>query len=121
MDKGYYFMCGKYPLKVSAKVAIHNKNGQGLLHTIHSTPLCYSWSQSTIKMDKGYYYMLQECEIKCMKSQSTIKMDKGYYHIDRAMSVERKANVAIHNKNGQGLLHELLPASGSFIISRNPQ
>ena len=39
-------------------VAIHNKNGQGLLHTIvgllASNPFL---SQSTIKMDKGYYQL----------------------------------------------------------------
>ena len=40
MDKGYYIMA--YPA-----------NNEEFM------------SQSTIKMDKGYY--LQECEIKCMK------------------------------------------------------
>ncbi len=37
-------------------------------------------SQSTIKMDKGYYKeYLSDDTIVFKKSQSTIKMDKGYY------------------------------------------
>ena len=63
-------------------VAIHNKNGQGLLHkTIASATEEVAESQSTIKMDKGYY---KNCSIT-----HTVASNK----------------VAIHNKNGQGLLH----------------
>ncbi len=36
-------------------------------------------SQSTIKMDKGYYYPNVTAENIQKWSQSTIKMDKGYY------------------------------------------
>ena len=36
-------------------------------------------SQSTIKMEKGYYCQLLG------KSQSTIKMEKGYYLVYRTM------------------------------------
>ncbi len=39
-----------------------------------------------------------------IKSQSTIKMDKGYYTSKKTISTNRY-HVAIHNKNGQGLLH----------------
>ena len=80
MDKGYY-----------AKVARRRQHGAVL-------------SQSTIKMDKGYYsvpfsyWFRNEGE-----SQSTIKMDKGYY-VSGAKSPNQKLHVAIHNKNGQGLL-----------------
>ena len=51
-------------------------------------------------MDKGYYvkatsmYRLYED-----KSQSTIKMDKGYYGY-RVIEGQGRDNVAIHNKNG---------------------
>ena len=38
------------------------------------------------------------------KSQSTIKMDKGYYTTTRKADVFTDFEVAIHNKNGQGLL-----------------
>ena len=38
-----------------------------------------------------------------MQSQSTIKMDKGYY-IDYDEDTVKDIIVAIHNKNGQGLL-----------------
>ncbi len=56
MDKGYYKMLTTTEVK-DFIVAIHNKNGQGLLReyleTIRSQE--YLMSQSTIKMDKGYY------------------------------------------------------------------
>ena len=64
------------------KVAIHNKNGKGLLPCIGRlvTVPSSSTSQSTIKMDKGYYKIdLLEHLIIDIVSQSTIKMDKGYY------------------------------------------
>ena len=39
-------------------------------------------SQSTIKMEKGYYRTVSVEELEEMKaSQSTIKMEKGYYKI----------------------------------------
>ena len=39
-----------------------------------------SWkSQSTIKMDKGYYLVVNKVMMNILSSQSTIKMDKGYY------------------------------------------
>ena len=37
-------------------------------------------------------------------SQSTIKMEKGYYH-EYYAKYNYKVVVAIHNKNGKGLLH----------------
>ena len=37
------------------------------------------------------------------KSQSTIKMEKGYYSRTHGRRVKRDG-VAIHNKNGKGLL-----------------
>ena len=63
-------------------VAIHNKNGQGLLLIWDVTKVPNTSSQSTIKMDKGYYssIMLYGVEHKT-GSQSTIKMDKGYYMV----------------------------------------
>ena len=36
-------------------VAIHNKNGKGLLQTAARLVNSCVWSQSTIKMEKGYY------------------------------------------------------------------
>ena len=62
MDKGYYNI---YCINNSVvrSVAIHNKNGQGLLHTEILEPEDKKWSQSTIKMDKGYYitYYIDTC------------------------------------------------------------
>ena len=58
MDKGYY---QNYMLvqKKSLYVAIHNKNGQGLLPMVSFTIIStIRLSQSTIKMDKGYYSYL---------------------------------------------------------------
>ena len=61
-------------------VAIHNKNGKGLLlgfDTCITTIL--SLSQSTIKMEKGYYFLFFFLFKIIYLSQSTIKMEKGYY------------------------------------------
>ena len=72
-------------------------------------------------MEKGYY-----CK-NCGKvaeatpmSQSTIKMEKGYYKIVIISPIKRN-NVAIHNKNGKGLLLEIHRRSLSYKICRNPQ
>ncbi len=55
-------------------------------------------------MDKGYYTKnFVPTETPVLTSQSTIKMDKGYYDTKR-MSWKEIEKVAIHNKNGQGLL-----------------
>ena len=61
-------------------VAIHNKNGKGLLHF--------------------YFFLMSE---KQKMSQSTIKMEKGYYKKNTLYSISSDV-VAIHNKNGKGLL-----------------
>ncbi len=64
-------------------------------------------SQSTIKMDKGYYQNLTFVVLLDKElSQSTIKMDKGYYQLVQFKNSKVKNIVAIHNKNGQGLLLE---------------
>ena len=39
-------------------------------------------SQSTIKMEKGYYWKVgTPLSVSLLTSQSTIKMEKGYYPI----------------------------------------
>ena len=55
MDKGYYPKSfNLFPICIY--VAIHNKNGQGLLLDAKNYGGAHSKkSQSTIKMDKGYY------------------------------------------------------------------
>ena len=65
------------------EVAIHNKNGQGLLLLGNLLRLLVLLaSQSTIKMDKGYYIRYKKSVIREIRlSQSTIKMDKGYYSL----------------------------------------
>ena len=56
MDKGYYSEKTYYLYSLILDVAIHNKNGQGLLPKSKLSLMLLSWkSQSTIKMDKGYY------------------------------------------------------------------
>ena len=79
MDKGYYPFFFKETV-TSTIVAIHNKNGQGLLREA-----------------------LDDRRFTEQTSQSTIKMDKGYYKISENLRDELN-KVAIHNKNGQGLL-----------------
>ena len=86
-------------------VAIHNKNGQGFLHAEAWTlKLAAKASQSTIKMDKGSYKINSNMsQLAMLQSQSTIKMDKGSYLKFTALNATQP-QVAIHNKNGQGLL-----------------
>ena len=62
-------------------VAIHNKNGKGLLLELIAKIAC-----------------------AVAKSQSTIKMEKGYYTNKRNFKRYWRLVVAIHNKNGKGLL-----------------
>ncbi len=81
MEKGYYHNTKGISAEM-LKVAIHNKNGKGLLrHTQGcTTQKVFHQSQSTIKMEKGYYMM---------------RKDLMNFFLN---------NVAIHNKNGKGLL-----------------
>ncbi len=82
MDRGYYKM-SEFEVENTNWVAIHNKNGKGLLLTVRTVPtdwLCES--QSTIKMDKGYYNRIEGGFYSGQLSQSTIKMEKGYYYTD---------------------------------------
>ena len=61
-------------------VAIHNKNGKGLLQCDRFVPVIIAkQSQSTIKMEKGYYSKIKFKGLLIALSQSTIKMEKGYY------------------------------------------
>ncbi len=78
-------------------VAIHNKNGQGLLP------------------ESGYLNVLGQ-----VSSQSTIKMDKGYY-VQVKKSIFNEKVVAIHNKNGQGLLLTTAAIGAGANMCRNPQ
>ena len=55
-----------------------------------------------------------------MLSQSTIKMDKGYYGIT-PLYLDVVIHVAIHNKNGQGLLQERHYFIVQQVRRRNPQ
>ena len=55
MEKGYY-LNGTATDNAAQYVAIHNKNGKGLLPYVNLLILTnLSLSQSTIKMEKGYY------------------------------------------------------------------
>ena len=55
MDRGYYKM-SEFEVENTNWVAIHNKNGQGLLQMMHGVAGdAEVTSQSTIKMDKGFY------------------------------------------------------------------
>ena len=79
MEKGYYKLIYQ-PAGQVLVVAIHNKNGKGLLQGPKELSAALPW-----------------------RSQSTIKMEKGYYQISQS-AIVRAQGVAIHNKNGKGLL-----------------
>ena len=56
MEKGYYQQAKIKDLELQV-VAIHNKNGKGLLPASNDLPApLLPTSQSTIKMEKGYYH-----------------------------------------------------------------
>ena len=81
MEKGYYPIVYLVEPASFVPVAIHNKNGKGLL-PINTMIINYhtnSRSQSTIKMEKGYYTLISRKSLCYHQSQSTIKMEKGYY------------------------------------------
>ena len=79
MEKGYYTTTNTTLVDI-IQVAIHNKNGKGLLHPTFIRTLITDESQSTIKMEKGYYRTGFDGGTKMsITSQSTIKMEKGYY------------------------------------------
>ena len=106
---------------IRTMVAIHNKNGKGLLLPTVTVHKLWSSSQSTIKMEKGYYLCVDLGLVDSDGSQSTIKMEKGYYYRINILKNNNNA-VAIHNKNGKGLL---LPTNGMGggrkPYRRNPQ
>ncbi len=66
-------------------------------------------------MDKGYYSPRTKDELAYIASQSTIKMDKGYYSKTRQLGNNKLRMVAIHNKNGQGLLQKILETIVIFL------
>ena len=53
---------------------------KGYYNNLMGNTLPIKVSQSTIKMEKGYYKQLTDNEgLEILRSQSTIKMEKGYY------------------------------------------
>ncbi len=71
-------------------------------------------------MDKGYYPNVVNVRKLKKRSQSTIKMDKGYY-VTTPIATLSRTFVAIHNKNGQGLLLNAKNNQHGTYFRRNPQ
>ena len=71
-------------------------------------------------MEKGYYFERIELLIIKAWSQSTIKMEKGYYE-EREFDEKLTGIVSIHNKNGKGLLQEDFNKANPEPESLNPQ
>ena len=97
MEKGYYVsFCIFYPINVES-VAIHNKNGKGLLLTIDL--IARGKREVAIHNKNG----------------------KGLLQANQALK-ESKKEVAIHNKNGKGLLQEVIGIGDIYSsCCRNPQ
>ncbi len=93
MDKGYYHFDNLDALIVQL-VAIHNKNGQGLLQS---------------RQKRGGR--------RRFKVAIHNKNGQGLLHITKHSSVPAQVTVAIHNKNGQGLL--LIRFSSTWIVTMN--
>ena len=97
MDKGYYSAVTPC-FTTNTVVAIHNKNGQGLL-------------QATLRK-----------EGKLINSVAIHnKNGQGLLRPCISDSVGRGESVAIHNKNGQGLLHDINTLTAKGLNCRNPQ
>ena len=82
MDKGYYADNTAEHLQEVIEVAIHNKNGQGLLLGKASIEQKPSNFVVAIHNKNGQGLLQENCTkllLSFCLSQSTIKMDKGYY------------------------------------------
>ena len=96
MDKGYYIKVSYSASLLAICVAIHNKNGQGLLRII--------------------------IKIKCFYLVVAIHNKNGQGLLLKIAFTTRGGNtVAIHNKNGQGLLPQYHLMVNLYTKSRNPQ
>ena len=81
MEKGYYQIQG-WLLRRALKVAIHNKNGKGLLHSIGEGTAELTFVVAIHnKNGKGLLLVTTKYVTAQFKSQSTIKMEKGYYNV----------------------------------------
>ena len=121
MEKGYYGN-GNGKNNNEGKVAIHNKNGKGLLQVSETAKAAADKaSQSTIKMEKGYYTETASAFVMPDDVAIHNKNGKGLLHQDASLRKLGKLKVAIHNKNGKGLLRIRSPYLPSHILCRNPQ
>ena len=81
MEKGYYQFSEQSSPASAIVVAIHNKNGKGLLLYVEGTTNLLV-EEVAIHNKNGKGLLLEEREYngnKFLVSQSTIKMEKGYY------------------------------------------
>ncbi len=92
-----------------AVVAIHNKNGKGLLQNI----ICMDAGQLTSVAihNKNGQGLLPSADFLCQSFHMVAihnKNGQGLLHIeDYERFISPHVHVAIHNKNGQGLLQNL--------------
>ena len=122
MEKGYYWNTDEFNAVYGKTVAIHNKNGQGLLLLSYRFR---SNTQSVAIHNKNGQGLLPDLTLTANMttdgSQSTIKMDKGYYRKPCRLESLNCKTVAIHNKNGQGLLRRGYSILENTPTCRNPQ
>ncbi len=97
MDKGYYKICIENILVCRIPVAIHNKNGQGLLL---EDVVTISITDRNVAIHN--------------KNGQGFLRDFSWYSLE-------EINVAIHNKNGQGFLQSIFQADWTYQFGRNPQ
>ena len=122
MEKGYYLNSVRPFTCVVALVAIHNKNGKGLLRIEVYLP--QQIDKVAIHNKNGKGLLLSKAlsiANRKKRSQSTIKMEKGYYIKCITTYYYARHKVAIHNKNGKGLLLDYLVFQLLYLCCRNPQ
>ena len=122
MEKGYYEIIGKVTGLDVIMVAIHNKNGKGLLHDSHCKSSLIERVAIHNKNGKGL--LLDKLYSSGTRSRLVAIHNKnGKGLLQKQKNQEQKMNliVAIHNKNGKGLLQINLAMSTLKHGRRNPQ
>ena len=87
MEKGYYGLSCPSIQRISG-VAIHNKNGKGLLLITADTGSGKTIVAIHNKNGKGLLQVTCYSRKWNIKSQSTIKMEKGYYTFAKEINAE---------------------------------
>ena len=122
MEKGYYVIdFTDITLSVNI-VAIHNKNGKGLLRNVFK---CMKPHAKRVAIHNKNGKGLLRLFVLSLRAFALVaihnKNGKGLLPVLEEEKSKEKREVAIHNKNGKGLLRVAFVTSFRLSDSRNPQ